>query len=830
MAEAAASDLAFPQQASSNLERPNPTTELTQRAAGPNYFRDGENVQFMRAESVKSHGFNDGVLHLQVRSAEYTNRTAQTHDSVMHQFIEQKDSFGAFDLKIQFFTEDIFRVQFADQLATLDALKDEPLFPPPEARMLIGKRKHIDVQFEDGPEEMHLRSTNIKLRIQRKPFQLKAYKLGCPTPFWRQRLSDLFTSDAIPTSIASHDGRRATFEAFTLDPNEALFGLGERFDAVGRRGRPVDFVNHDAIGTSNPRSYINVPFFWSTNGYGCFVNSHARTEWDMGMSESGTVGFSTEETFMDYFIVEGQTPAEILGRYTRNLTGTAPLPPIWSFGLWLSRNSYQSWSVVDEVVSKCKEHKIPLDTVHLDTAWFKEDWNADLIFSKERFANHEQKMASLLKEGIHVSLWQYTFIPPREDNSLFVEARDGGYLGMKRLEDGSRGSRLFTYPEDTTGWRVDDAVIDFSNPKAVAWYGDKISSLIEQGASAIKTDFGDCIPPDAHYENIEGRRFQNLYSLAYNATIHAAISKVKNDTVLWARSGTAGSQRYPLHWGGDSQCSWSALQGSLRATLSVGLSGFAYHSHDIGGFIGKPSPELYVRWAQLVLMSSHSRSHGAGDENGREPWFFGDRAVDIFRKFTRMRYNSSALLQVIVSKHANSTFFIRYQLLPYIISQAKHGGALGLPLVRAMILEYPQDRNCWSIETQYHFGSDLLIAPVLTAAEDCATQDVYLPAGTWFDFWTKEKTTSRGEWITRGAPALDTMPIWVRGGAMIAWAEERERTFNSVGKIQRIELYGEREGAWRCEVGTDLAVEVIADESGRWTCQDLDGVQFLHHV
>jgi alpha-D-xyloside xylohydrolase len=193
------------------------------------------------------------------------------------------------------------------------------------------------------------------------------------------------------------------------------------------------------------------------------------------------------------------------------------------------------------------------------------------------------------------------------------------------------------YPEGTTGWRTDDLVMDFSNPEASSWYQSKISHLISQGASAIKTDFGDCIPPDAHYKNIEGRRFQNLYSLVYNAACHKARTKMNPNTAQWARSGTAGSQRYPVHWGGDSQCSWSALQGSLYATLSIGLSGFAFFSHDIGGFIGKPTPELYIRWAQLVLMSSHSRSHGAGDENGREPWFFGDKAVEIFRDFTQMR-------------------------------------------------------------------------------------------------------------------------------------------------------------------------------------------------
>lgn len=340
---------------------------------------------------------------------------------------------------------------------------------------------------------------------------------------------------------------------------------------------------------------------------------------------------------MDYFIIQGQQPKDILQQYANDLTGTAPIPPVWAFGLWFSRNSYQNWGVVDDVLQKASELEIPVDVVHLDTAWFQVDWNPDLLFG-DRFPEPEKKMASLKARGVRVSLWQYNFVPPQENNRLFVEARDGGFVGMKTNPDGTRGSELFSYPTDTTGWRTDDCVIDFSNPAAAAWYGEKIKHLIRQGASAIKTDFGDCISPDAHYLNIAGRRFQNLYSLVYNAVIRKAVTSVNEDTAQWARSGTAGSQRYPVHWGGDSQCSFSALQGSLRATLSIGLSGFPYFSHDIGGFIGKPTPELYVRWAQLAMFSSHTRSHGAGDDNGREPWYFGDRAVEIFRKFVTLRY------------------------------------------------------------------------------------------------------------------------------------------------------------------------------------------------
>ena len=825
-----ADDLCFPQRATTKVETPNPTTELTQRAAGPNFFRDGENVQFMRAEVLKEHFFDEasGVLHLQVETHQYIHRTAQTHDSCMHQFIDIPEAPGKLYFEVLFFTEHIFRVKFAGTETHLSELTDDPEFPPRESRMLVGDRQNVRTSFTETADYVQLNSPSVSFRVERSPFRMRAYTTEAPhVPFWQQRLADIFTSDVIPTSIARHQGRTATFEAFTLQPSEALYGLGERFDSASRVGRVVDLVNHDAIGTSNVRSYINVPFFWSTAGYGCFVNSIARTEWDLGVSEQGTVGLCTEEEFMDYFVISGPSPKDILQRYTQDLTGTSPVPPVWSFGLWLSRNSYQSWSVVDEVVAQAGKHGIPLDDIHLDTAWFREDWNPDLIFDKERFANHEQKMSHLLRDqGIHVSLWQYTFAPPREDNSLFVEGRAQGFFGMAKQPDGSRSDQLFKYPEGSSGWRLDDAVIDFSNPACRSWYGGKIASLIKQGASAIKTDFGDCIPPDAHYMNVLGRRFQNLYSLVYNALIYTTIKAVNPATAIWARSGTAGSQRYPVHWGGDSQCSWSGLQGSFRATLSIGLSGFAFFSHDIGGFIGKPSVELYVRWAQVgLLCASHSRTHGAGDENAREPWAFGDEAVAVFRKFTDLRY----------------------RLLPYILQQASDGAKIGLPLIRHLILEYPTDRNVRGIETQCMLGERIMVVPMLTPADEtAAVVPVYFPQGEWFDYWTKSRVDNRGEggsqWVDVPTPTLDSMLIFVRSGSTLCYAEAgRQRTWNHVGEVVEIELYGtcpSESGQWDCGDGQSgkLSCRATTEEqrdgrsaSGdRWSCVEHPDIKVAH--
>ena len=305
-------------------------------------------------------------------------------------------------------------------------------------------------------------------------------------------------------------------------------------------------------------------------------------------------------------------------------------------------------------------------------------------------------------------------------------------------------------------------IIDFSNPEARKWYSEKIKGLMDIGASAIKTDFGEGIPEDAVYHSIDGKHVHNLYSLVYNSTVFNA----SNENIVWARSGTAGSQRYPLHWGGDSQCSFAALSGTLRAALSLGLSGIPFFSHDIGGFIGTPDDELYIRWAQLGLFSSHSRCHGVGDNAHREPWYFSNEALEIFRFYDKLRYS----------------------LMPYIYSQAKKCTETGLPMMRALYLEYPGDRNTRFIDDEYLFGESLLIAPVLKPLSKSKTRDIYLPKGIWHDYFTKERIVSEGKWITREID-LKTMPIYVKDGTVLEYCSADTCLADGMGKIVKTEKW-----------------------------------------
>ena len=682
------------------------------------------------------------------------SRVSWTHETSLHLYGEATASIPSLSMRIEFWRTDLFRVTLTDGSPFRDVFAGLP----EEGRMLVGAPESVQVRCRETDTAWILETADLSVSVEKRDGRISAADRQGMLRFAQKR--SLFkAADIFDTAVSALGSDRACFEALELEPDELIYGLGERFDGVVRNGRQVDFHNKDAVGTTSPRTYVNIPFFMSTKGYGLFLNSGAPTRWEVGTLDASALQFSVLEPQMDYFVIAAGSPKQILKGYC-SLTGFPQLPPLWSFGLWMSRNSYTSWEVTDEIARQIRDQDIPCDVLHLDTAWFSKDWNCDLKFSEERFPDPEKHLADYRRDGFHVSLWQYNFIPPREDNTHYLEAVENGYLA----KDGK--GQPYHLPENCRGSWVDDVIVDFSSPDARAWYGTKIKALMELGAGAIKTDFGEGIPEDAVYAGIEGKYFHNLYALVYNATVFNACKSVTGENLVWARSGTAGSQRYPLHWGGDSQCTFDALAGTLRAALSAGISGIPFFSHDIGGFLGMPSDELYVRWAQLGLFSSHSRCHGAGDHTHREPWYFSREACDIFRKYDKLRYS----------------------LMPYIYSQAKECTETGLPMMRALWLEYPEDPNVRSLDDEYLFGSRLLIAPVLKPLSRSSVRSVYLPRGVWYDYFTKERFDSRGEWIQKPV-ALDTLPIYVRYGTVLEYCSADRTLCEGMGDIIRTEVW-----------------------------------------
>ncbi len=516
------------------------------------------------------------------------------------------------------------------------------------------------------------------------------------------------------------DNSRSINPVFLLNPGEKIFGCGESFTSLNKVGQKVNLYVTDPQGPETDGMYKPVPFYFSNRGYGIFMNTSAPATCDFGQSYIGAQRLFMGDETMDIFIFFGE-PKEILNEYT-NVTGKSPMLPLWTFGTWMSRISYFSQKEGLEIAKQLRAHKIPSDVIHFDTGWFGVDWQCDYEFSKERFPNPDAMLKSLAKQHFHTCLWQLPYFTPK--NRYFQELVDGGMAVTN-----ANGSLPY-----------EDAVLDFSNPKTVNWYQTKIGNLIKKGVSVIKGDFGEASPFNGLYASGKTGFYEhNLYPLRYNKTLWEAVKNNSGEGVIWARSAWAGSQRYPLHWGGDAATNNignTGMLGDIRGGISFGLSGFSFWSHDIGGFVTASPEDLYRRWLPFGFLSSHTRAHGAPPT---EPWLISESFTDAFRASAEMKY----------------------QLMPYVYAQAKQCTEKGLPMVRALFVEFPEDAGAWQVEDEYMYGSQILVAPLLESGKG---RTCYLPKGKWVDYQTKKVYEGGYQDIEVGSiPCV----ILVRDGSLI---------------------------------------------------------------
>ena len=488
------------------------------------------------------------------------------------------------------------------------------------------------------------------------------------------------------------DNSRSINPVFLLSPGERIYGCGESFTSLNKVGQKVNLSVVDPQGPETDGMYKPVPFYFSNRGYGIFMHTSAPTTADFGASYIGAQRLFMGDETMDFFVFFGE-PKQILNEYT-NVTGKSPMLPLWTFGTWMSRISYFSQKEGLEIAHQLRANRIPADVIHFDTGWFGVDWQCDYQFAKDRFKDPVGMLKTLKKDGFHTCLWQLPYFTPK--NRYFKELVAEGMTVRN-------GNGTLNY---------EDAVLDLSNPKTVTWYQDKIAHLIKQGVGAIKCDFGEAAPYDGLYASGKTGFYEhNLYPLRYNKALWEAVkaNSPEQEGVIWARSAWAGSQRYPLHWGGDAatnEVGSVGMMGDLRGGLSFGLSGFSFWSHDMGGFVTQSPDDLYRRWLPFGFLSSHTRAHGAPPT---EPWFISKDFTDAFRANAEMKY----------------------QLMPYVYAQAKDCSEKGLPMVRALFVEFPHDAGAWLVEDEYMYGSQILVAPLL---ESGTGRSVYLPKGKWIDY------------------------------------------------------------------------------------------------
>ncbi|MFG2928206.1 alpha-xylosidase [Streptomyces achromogenes] len=549
---------------------------------------------------------------------------------------------------------------------------------------------------------------------------------------------ELTRAGAKGTAFATtDDGTHHVLAQLALGVGEQVYGLGERFTPFVKNGQVVDIWQADG-GTSSEQAYKNIPFYLSSRGYGVFVNHPGRVSFEVGSESVGQVQFSVEDQSIEYYVIAGPTPKEVLARYTA-LTGRPALPPAWSFGLWLTTSFTTDYdeATVMSFVDGMAERGIPLSVFHFDCFWMREYQWCDFQWDPAVFPDPEGMLARLKDKGLRVSAWINPYIAQK--SPLFEEAAALGHL--VRRPDGD------VWQWDL--WQAGMGLVDFTSPDARAWFQTKLKALLDQGVDCFKTDFGERVPTDVvWHDGSDPERMHNYYTHLYNRTVFELLLKERGEgeAVLFARSATAGGQQYPVHWGGDCWASFEAMAESLRGGLSLSLSGFGFWSHDIGGFEGTPDPSVFKRWLAFGLLSSHSRLHGS--TSYRVPWNFGEEAVAVARRFT----------------------LLKHRLMPYLYGAAAEAHRTGVPVMRPMLLEFPHDPACRPLDRQYMLGPDLLVAPVFT--ED-GEVEVYLPEGTWTHLLSGERVTGPA-WRTERHD-YDSLPLYVREGAVLPLAADDSR-------------------------------------------------------
>jgi alpha-D-xyloside xylohydrolase len=526
-------------------------------------------------------------------------------------------------------------------------------------------------------------------------------------------------------------------EQLTLGVGELVYGLGERFTPFVKNGQEVDIWNADG-GTSSEQAYKNVPFYLTNRGYGVFVNDPGRVSFEVASEAVSRVSFSRPGQRLEYFVIYGPTPLEILSKYTA-LTGRPALPPAWSFGLWLTTSFTTSYDeqTVTSFVDGMAERDLPLGVFHFDSFWMREYHWCDFEWDPRTFPDPAAMLTRLKAKGLRISVWINPYIAQR--SAMFREGMEHGFLVQKANGDVWQWDR----------WQAGMALVDFTNPDACDWYAGKLRTLLDMGVDCFKSDFGERIPTDVVWrDGSDPERMHNYYTQLYNKVVFQLLEKVRGEgeAVVFARSATAGGQQFPVHWGGDCESTFESMAESLRGGLSLAATGFGYWSHDIGGFEGTPEPEMFKRWIAFGLLSSHSRLHGSGSV--RVPWAVDEESVDVLRAFTQLKH----------------------RLMPYLFQQAVLAHTQGYPVMRPMVVAFPDDPTCATLDRQYLLGGDILVAPVFNHDSQA---EFYLPAGAWTHLLTGEVKSGPG-WFREHCDIM-SVPVFARPGSVIATGAQDQR-------------------------------------------------------
>jgi alpha-D-xyloside xylohydrolase len=678
-----------------------------------------------------------------------------------------------------------FKIDFVTPRTVRIRMLTTPVEPKPAASIMLAKEPGRDGSWKviETNDKIIYSSDYGTIQINKNPWRIvlkdKAGRILSQTA----ALSDADSTQVKYTPFCfvkrGSDNARRINPVFTLTADEMIFGCGESATGLNKAGQKVNLFVTDPQGPETDQMYKPIPFFMSNRGYGMFMHTSAPVTCDFGATYIGLNKMFMGDENLDLFVFFGE-PKDILDEYT-DLVGKLGMPPLWSFGTWMSRITYFSEKEGYDVAANIRKNKYPCDVIHFDTGWFDVDWQCDYKFSENRFQNPQQMLKDLRSQGFHVCLWQLPYFTPK--NRYFSEL-------IEKDMYVKNGNGELPY---------EDVVLDFSNPETVKWYQDKLAGLLNIGVSAIKVDFGEAAPLNGIYASGKSGWYEhNLYPVRYDMAVSEITKKLHNENIMWARAAWAGSQRYPLHWGGDAATTNTGLLGTLRAGLSFGLSGFSFWSHDMGGFVKSTPEDLYCRWIPFGFLTSHTRAHGAPPT---EPWLYDSKRVqDVFRKSAEMKY----------------------RLMPYVYAQAKECTEKGLPMLRALFVEFPDDPGAWKVDDEYLFGSQILVAPLLESGMTGRT--VYLPEGKWIDYQTEK--VYEGGWHRIEAGSLPIIML-VRDGSVLPHLKLAQSTAEMDWSKMSLKVYSadKKQAEGLVCLPADNRIQVVKVDCGKAKPQLLNQVE-----
>lgn len=678
-----------------------------------------------------------------------------------------------------------FKIDFVTPRTVRIRMLTTPVEPKPAASIMLAKEPGRDGSWKvtETNDKIVYSCDYGTIQINKNPWRIvlkdKAGRILSQTA----ALSDADSTQVKYTPFCfvkrGSDNARRINPVFTLTADEMIFGCGESATGLNKAGQKVNLFVTDPQGPETDQMYKPIPFFMSNRGYGMFMHTSAPVTCDFGATYIGLNKMFMGDENLDLFVFFGE-PKDILDEYT-DLVGKPGMPPLWPFGTWMSRITYFSEKEGYDVAANIRKNKYPCDVIHFDTGWFDVDWQCDYKFSENRFQNPQQMLKDLRSQGFHVCLWQLPYFTPK--NRYFSEL-------IEKDMYVKNGNGELPY---------EDVVLDFSNPETVKWYQDKLAGLLNIGVSAIKVDFGEAAPLNGIYASGKSGWYEhNLYPVRYDMAVSEITKKLHNENIMWARAAWAGSQRYPLHWGGDAATTNTGLLGTLRAGLSFGLSGFSFWSHDMGGFVKSTPEDLYCRWIPFGFLTSHTRAHGAPPT---EPWLYDSKRVqDVFRKSAEMKY----------------------RLMPYVYAQAKECTEKGLPMLRALFVEFPDDPGAWKVDDEYLFGSQILVAPLLESGMTGRT--VYLPEGKWIDYQTEK--VYEGGWHRIEAGSLPIIML-VRDGSVLPHLKLAQSTAEMDWSKMSLKVYSadKKQAEGLVCLPADNRIQVVKVDCGKAKPQLLNQVE-----